>query len=1032
MFRLFLFGSPVLLTNNQEPIHIRRKRGMALLAYLALQKRPQSREALATLLWPDYEQSKAFANLRRELARLKADTGEGLLYIDRQTIGIDPEADLWVDVLAFTAGADSDDPTSLAEVIQLYTDHFMVGLTIPDSPPFDEWQFFQTESLQATYATTLQRFLETQNQAQDYQGAVETARRWLQLDTLHEPAHRSLMLYYALSGQLSAAVRQYHICARTLETELGIEPEPETTALFEAIQNKQFAPPDPVQIDLAVEPEPVPQKAPARRHNLPQMADAFIGRQQKIKEIHHYLTQTDARLVTVRGLGGIGKTRLALQAATELIETEHFPDGLFLVNLAGVENADYLISTIAEALNFPLSKADSPTDQLINYLQNKEMVLLLDNFEQLGRTGAAQIALLLQKCPQLKMLVTSRHQLNLAGEYVFELSGLPLPQGTRGSSSALRLFESRATQLSPHLDLQKEQPFIRAICRLVDGMPLAIEMCAAWVNTLTCQEILQEIQQGLDLLESGQGDRPERHQSIRAVFQSSFKLLAAGEQETLLALALFRGSFNYLAAKQVAGATLIQLRSLVEKSLLSTVGNVTETRYQMHPLLRQFGLEAISAEKLAAGERRHAQYFAGLLNQLDQKKCSVDHELVITSVITEADNLRNVWRWLSQQAADNYEPEFICQLLEHLLPAWSFAHIQETRYLEGKQTLNQIWQSVNHACWETAESPRQQWVFALLSTYLGQFCVELSQFEEGVHLIRRALAILQPLYKKNFRADKTYLVESLRTWARADIRMGNYSQAEEKLLESIDLAEGGLSKAWSLYTLAILFSNTGRYDQALAIYPQALNLFEQCHDQRSVLITTSSIGSVYGRQRKFEEAIGYFEKVASLARQLGQQVTLMVALANLAFCLKEVGRTRRVDSYFNEALAVANELGIQRWQAVIAQDFGRFLLEQGDMQSAKQHLKSGLELSVTINSEPDVLAGLLSMAQYQAQIGRFEEALAAAGFVMANQVATAENQSYAADFWDELSSELPPIFTQRAQAKLENATLDDVLAIMKI
>ncbi len=199
MFKLHLFGSPI-LTKNGEHLRIRRKRSMALFAYLALQERPQSREGLATLFWSEYEQSRAFANLRRELARLKSDVGAGLLVSNRQTIGIDSMAELWIDIKHFMIGVENEAPEDLADTLQLYNDDFMAGFTLPDVPQFDEWQYFQADSLRMTLSQALQLHLSAQEKAADYDGAVATARRWLSLDTLHEPAHRSLMRFYALSG----------------------------------------------------------------------------------------------------------------------------------------------------------------------------------------------------------------------------------------------------------------------------------------------------------------------------------------------------------------------------------------------------------------------------------------------------------------------------------------------------------------------------------------------------------------------------------------------------------------------------------------------------------------------------------------------------------------------------------------------------------------------------------------------------------------------------------------------------------------
>jgi DNA-binding SARP family transcriptional activator/pimeloyl-ACP methyl ester carboxylesterase len=252
---LSLFGLPR-LERDAETIPIPRRKTLALLAYLAVTGGAHSRDALATLLWPEYDQSSALANLRRELSRLKDALGEPALIADRLLVELSPQAGLWLDVATFQAklkeGLDlshSQDSLSnacleaLQEAVGLYHDDFMAGFSLPDAPGFDEWQFFQGEELRRSLADALERLIEMHISRAEYAQAISYARRWLSLDPLHEPAHRQLMQLYAWSGQQSAALRQYQECQRILQDELGIEPEPETQALYQAIKTRLLAPP---------------------------------------------------------------------------------------------------------------------------------------------------------------------------------------------------------------------------------------------------------------------------------------------------------------------------------------------------------------------------------------------------------------------------------------------------------------------------------------------------------------------------------------------------------------------------------------------------------------------------------------------------------------------------------------------------------------------------------------------------------------------------------------------------------------------
>jgi DNA-binding SARP family transcriptional activator/pimeloyl-ACP methyl ester carboxylesterase len=253
-FRLSLLGAPR-LERDAETLTIPRRKALALLAYLAVTGAPHSRETLATLLWPEYDQSSALANLRRELSRLKDGLGEQALTADRLQVELNPQAEFWLDVAAFQSQLKeglghahtqdnlcSECVEALQNAVALYQSDFMAGFSLPDAPGFDEWQFFQAEELRRLLAVALRSLIEAHIFRGEYTQAIPYARRWLSLDSLHEPAHRRLMQLYAWSGQQSAALRQYEECRRILFEELGIQPEAETQALYEAIKTRQLAP----------------------------------------------------------------------------------------------------------------------------------------------------------------------------------------------------------------------------------------------------------------------------------------------------------------------------------------------------------------------------------------------------------------------------------------------------------------------------------------------------------------------------------------------------------------------------------------------------------------------------------------------------------------------------------------------------------------------------------------------------------------------------------------------------------------------
>ena len=316
--QFFLLGAPRLEQQHQH-VNLARRKAIAALAYLAVTRQPHSRDELATLLWPDQDQSGARANLRRDLSTLKQILGDQMLLIDQALVGLDPEADLWTDVEAFqskimtvqrhshTNGQVCDEcAAALKTAVDLYSGDFMAGFSLPDSPEFDEWQFFETERLRQQFAGALQRLIGWHTDRAEYEPAIACARRWLALDALHEAAHRQLMQLYAWAGQHAAALRQYQECARLLAEELGAPPDAETTALYEVIRTKQFSPPttESAAAPIGAEPDLSERYQTERLLEVGGYGEVYLGRDRVtdqavvIKRLKPELAAHDPEVVT--------------------------------------------------------------------------------------------------------------------------------------------------------------------------------------------------------------------------------------------------------------------------------------------------------------------------------------------------------------------------------------------------------------------------------------------------------------------------------------------------------------------------------------------------------------------------------------------------------------------------------------------------------------------------------------------------------------------------------------------------------------
>lgn len=384
------------------------------------------------------------------------------------------------------------------------------------------------------------------------------------------------------------------------------------------------------------------EQAKAPPLNLPAAVTSFLGRDSEIQAVKDRLEVR--RLVTVLGPGGTGKTRLALQAAAEL--AGRYRDGIFFVPLAPVRSPDLMVPVVTQAMGLALKGPVDPRAQLLRHLRNMEALLVFDNFEHLI-SGTDLVAEILEGAAGVRVLATSRERLRLPGESILELSGLPTPPGHTsreiGQAASVQLFVDRVRQWNEEFELtDQEAPHVAHIRRLVEGMPLGLELAAAWVRVLSCREISEGMAESLDFLATARSDVPQRHRSLRSAFVYSWGLLSEAERSAFGRLSVFRGGFDREAAHQVAGATISVLSNLMDKSL---VRRNPGGRYEVHELLRQFGAEALDQVEVSAVLRKHGEHYLDLAERLGKELIGPNQAEVANRLTTEHDNLRSALSW---------------------------------------------------------------------------------------------------------------------------------------------------------------------------------------------------------------------------------------------------------------------------------------------------------------------------------------------------------------------------------------------------
>ncbi len=681
--KAFLFGAPRIERDGARVL-VERRKTMALLAYLATMPGAHARTTLSALLWPEVDATQARANLSRTLVDLRTALGPASLHAEPDRVGLDP-GELFVDARAFRAAlarvtahghggaALCDDClAAAASAVELYREDFLAGFSLRDAPDFDTWQTLQTETLRLELGETLESLARTYLARNDPARGLPPARRWLSLDPLSEPAHRCVMRLHAAAGDRAAACAQYEACRAALQSELGIPPEYETTALFEQLKSGAAAP---AQAERG-------RPAPVRGvNNLPAEAGPFIGREAELATVAARLADPACRLLTITGPGGTGKTRLAVEAGRG--QLAHFPHGVCFVSLLGVSRSELVPGAVLQALGATAASGLTPPQQAGQLLAERRLLLILDNFEHLlaaaedgGEDATVFLREWLAAAPGLKLLVTARERLNLRDEWLLPLAGLALPDAAEptpagapaaeagaaadlAAYAATRYFLHCAQQVRPGYtpDATAGRAIVR-ICRQVDGSPLAIELVAAWLRALPLAEIERRLAQGLDLLAGGPRDLPSRHRSMAAVFDQSWRLLTDHEAAVLRCCAVLRDGFTAEAAQAIAGASLADLAGLVDRSWLRLLPS---GRYDLHELTRQYCAARLDAEHLAqAGEtrddvlERHDAYFTEQLDRWEQASRAAGYRLVDdVALLGDTGKLEDVWR--RAVAADNVE-----------------------------------------------------------------------------------------------------------------------------------------------------------------------------------------------------------------------------------------------------------------------------------------------------------------------------------------------------------------------------------------
>jgi predicted ATPase/DNA-binding SARP family transcriptional activator len=941
---LLLLGKPVIRRDGLPVAAALPAKGQALLFYLAATGQAHSRSRLAGLFWGDMPEEAARANLRLTLSRLRKELGE-VITASRSEAGL--HADFTLDVAEFEqlVTITPAPALTLPAAVSLYRGDFLADFRLDESLEFENWMLAERARLSQLAQDLFYRLAHAAGEAGDFATGIGAARHLLSLEPWHEEGHRQLMWLLAAAGQRSAALAQYDNCRRLLQAELGVEPAVETTALYQAIKQDRL----PRQETAHRLPATSPPAAP--RHNLPVQLTPFIGREVEVARLAERLGRPSYRLVTVVGEGGVGKTRLALTVAAQMLS--HFPDGVWLVPLAGLEMVaapdeagrerleTQIVGAIAAAVGLTFSGAQEPKAQLLTYLRSLRCLLVLDNFEGLLAAGGL-ILELLAATTVVSVLVTSREPLHFQAEYVLRLEGLPVPGADVAAPVAdfdsLKLFAERAERAGGRVVLTPETlADVAAICRFVNGLPLAIELAAGWTRWLPLTELLAALRASAAELESTARDVPARHRNLRALFHYSWRFLAEAERAALAQLSVFRRVFRLEAATQVTGTAPAVLFSLVDKSLVRREEDGT---FQIHELLRRFAVEKLGETALdePALYSRHAAYYLAFMGKQAAALNGPAPRAAIADIQVNYDNVSQAWRWASSRA----QTLQLATGLTGMVNYWTGVGL----YREAERSLAEALARLHPFAAETAaHNPALTKLLASLHVERAQALVELGELDEAAKAAGSAIALAEPagdqallaaaylgramtlFYHARYKEARAVyskalsLIENLPAPALAGAilrglaavvwRLGDLDQAQQYAIragEQFRQAGDARGETRTNYLLALIAHFRQDQQQAHYLLERTLAQARAFRDRRLEMGSYAALGQIANYQGEFEKALTYFEQEQRLCREMGITYQLCVNLSNLGDTKLNIGDYSEARACYEEGLAIARPL----------------------------------------------------------------------------------------------------------------------------
>lgn len=873
----------------------------ALLYYLARRPDWVERAELAFLFRPDAPEDVALGNVRVLLHRARSRGWPGELTIEKTRV----RYSVATDVEAFERAVENG---AWEEALRLYRGPFLAGVGSAGVAGFEAWLDLERRDVAAAWRRAALGLARERLAQGKHQEAVEWLDRIVADDPLDEEAVQELLRAHLAAGDRRTAETAWNDFRVRLADELGLEPLESSQALAAALTAKEPA------------------------STLPAPTTPFVGRRAELVRLSALLADDKARLITLIGLGGSGKTRLALEAARNV--ADRFRDGAWFVPLAGVTSAETLVPAIGAAVGWAFTGPGPLDAQVFDYLRRKQMLLILDNFEDLVATPATStLAALLESSPDLHLLVTSRAALQLGAETLFDVDGLPYPataDDAPATYDAVRLFADRAGRLSRSFVLDGETLAAAAeIARAVEGLPLALELAATWIRTLSPQEIAREVRSNPEVLSGRVGDLPERQRSIARVLDSSFERLGRGEREAVGRLALFRGGFTREAAERVAGVHLAMLLSLINHALLR---RGQDGRFGMHELVRQYaaaGLDAATRRRIRAGI---ARYYLDVVRATAPELRGAGYTPARNRLLAEIDNVR-----LATEVALADDPRGLADVAGPLRALY----LELGYTAEATEVFTELLTR-----YDADADPDGELVAARVALQNAGVSFRAGRIAQGWDILQRVLPVLR---REGTPSDRIAALNWAATTARL---LGRQHEAGRFAGESLALSRkhgNDLERSDALFVSATVQVDAGAVDEALELLADAAALRRAQGDEVGALDADVPRAQVLLRGKgDVAAARPILESALETARRLGVPRLEGNVISTLAVLAMQQGDHEEGARLHRASLAVARASGNRHHQVVAMNNLAGALNALGRHEEARDQLLAASALCAEV------------------------------------------------------------------------------------